>query len=128
MASKSTRPIPEGYHSITPYLIVRGGVKAIEFYTKALNAKELFRMPMPDGSIGHAEMQIGDSRIMLCDALFAQAVKAGAEVDRPLANQFYGDRSGNIRDPFGHLWTIATNIEEVSPEEMQRRMSQQQQQ
>jgi PhnB protein len=130
-------------------LIVSGATKAIEFYKKAFGATELFRMPQPDGRIGHAEMQIGDSRMMLADEhheigakspqtiggsavsillyvedvdrVFNQAVVAGAKVVRPLENQFYGDRMGGITDPFGHAWYIATHVEDVSPEEMQKR-------
>lgn len=144
------KPVPEGYHSVTPYLSVDGAVEAIEFYKKAFGAKELFRMPMPGGKIGHAEIQIGDSRIMLADEnpemggrspkslggspvglmvyvedvdrQFQQAIAAGARVTRPLKDQFYGDRSGNIEDPFGHKWTVATHIEDVAPEEMEKRM------
>ena len=153
MAGKATRYIPEGYHTVTPYLIVRGAAQALEFYRKAFNAKELYRLPMPDGKVGHAELRIGDSQVMLadempemsirgpqslggspvgmclyvedCDALFNQAVSAGAKVERPLADQFYGDRSGTVIDPYGHKWTIATHKEDVTPEEMQRRMAQQ---
>jgi PhnB protein len=153
MATKATRFIPEGYHSVTPYLYLRDAAKALEFYKRALNASELFRFPMPDGRIGHAEIRIGDSVVMLadeapergvkspqtlggtsagmalyvedCDALFKRAVEAGAKVDRPLADQFYGDRSGTIIDPFGHRWTISTHVEDVSPEEAERRMKQQ---
>ncbi len=150
MATKATRFIPEGYHSVTPYLIVRGGTGAIEFYKKAFNATELYRMPMPNGSIGHAEIRIGDSRVMLgdekpemnirgpqslgspvglclyvedCDSVFNRAVAAGAKVDRPVVDQFYGDRSGTVIDPYGHKWTIATHKEDVSPEEMKQRMA-----
>jgi len=148
--AKSVKPIPEGYHTVTPYLYVRGGVKAIEFYKKAFNAKELFRIPGADGkSIGHAEVKIGDSVIMLADevpemgvrspqtlnghsasfliyvenvdAAFKQAIDAGATVERPLENKFYGDRMGSLNDPFGHQWTLGTHIEDVSPEEMNKR-------
>jgi PhnB protein len=153
MASKTPRYIPEGYHTVTPYLIVRGAEQALAFYKKAFNASELYRLPMPDGRIGHAELRIGDSRVMLadempemkilappslggtpvgialyvedCDAIFNQAVSAGAKVERPLADQFYGDRSGTLIDPFGHKWTVGTHQEDVSPEEMKTRMSQQ---
>ncbi|MBN1205907.1 MAG: VOC family protein [Myxococcaceae bacterium] len=144
------KAIPEGYHTVTPYLIVKGAARALEFYKKAFNAKELGRMEGPGGTIGHAEFQIGDSRIMIADespdmgarspetvggspvglclyvedvdALFKQAVSAGAKEERPVKDQFYGDRSGTVRDPFGHQWTIATHKEDVPPEEMKRRM------
>jgi PhnB protein len=143
------KPIPEGYHSVTPYLIVKGAARALEFYKKAFNATELYRMEGPGGTIGHAEFQIGNSRMMLADefpdmgarspetiggspvglciytedvdALFKQALAAGGKQERPLTDQFYGDRSGTLRDPFGHQWTLATHKEDVSPEEMQRR-------
>ena len=146
----SVKPIPDGYHSVTPYLTVRGAAKAIEFYKEAFGAVELLRMPMPDGSIAHAEVKIGDSPVMFgeenpawgnkspqslggtpsglciyvadCDAVFNRALAAGATVMKPLANQFYGDRSGTVIDPFGHAWTIATHVEDVAPEEMQKRM------
>src|SRR5262249_10354457 len=132
---------------------IKGASDAIAFYKKAFGAEELVRMPMPDGRVGHAELQIGDSRIMLADempemgdavtksplslggttvglalyvpdvdALFKRAVDAGAKQMRPLANQFYGDRSGVVADPFGHIWTIASHVEDVSPEEMKKRM------
>ncbi len=146
------KPIPDGYHSVTPYLCIGapGASQALTFYAKAFGASELYRMPMPDGRVAHAEIQIGNSRIMLsdempemgvrgpgslgtpvgmciytedCDGMFNRAVEHGAKVDRPLANQFYGDRSGTVVDPFGHKWTIATHIEDVSPEEMQARMA-----
>jgi PhnB protein len=140
---------PEGYHTATPYLIVKGGVQALDFYKKAFGATEIMRMPRPDGKIGHAEIRIGDSRIMLADefpemdarspkslggspvglylyvedvdATFNQAVALGATVQKPVADQFYGDRSGGIVDPFGHVWYIATHTEDVSPEELQKR-------
>jgi PhnB protein len=146
MAVKST---PDGYHSVTPYLIVRGGAKAIDFYTKAFGAQELFRMEAPGGTLGHAEIQIGDSRVMLadehpemgakspeaiggspvhlmiyvddCDAVFNRAIAEGATEMRPLRDEFYGDRTGNLIDPFGHCWTISTHTEDVSPEELERR-------
>lgn len=148
MASK-VKPIPEGYHSITPYLSIDGAAAAIDLYKKAFGAKELFRMPAPDGRIGHAELQIGDSRFMLADeypemnfrgpkflggtpvmlhmyvedvdAMFARAVAAGMEVTRPLRNEFYGDRTATLKDPFGHSWSIGTHIEDVPPEEMEKR-------
>ncbi len=143
------KPIPEGYHTVTPYLIVKDGARAIEFYKKAFGATELLRMADPGGKIGHAEIKIGDSPIMLADevpemgarspqslggspvsillyvedvdALFSQAVAAGAKVQRPVKDQFYGDRTGGVTDPFGHVWYIATHKEDVSPEEMQKR-------
>src|SRR5580765_5768964 len=146
-----TKPIPDGYHTVTPYLIIKGAGDAIEFYQKAFGATELFRMPMPGGKIGHAEIRIGDSPIMLADecpesgarspqalggtsvslmlyvensdALTVQAVAAGATVIRPIQNQFYGDRSATLTDPFGHQWTIATHIEDVTPEEIDRRLA-----
>jgi len=145
----AVKPIPDGYPRVTPYLVVDGAQKAIEFYTTVLGATERMRMPGPDGRIGHAELQIGDSLIMLADefpdmgakgpsayggspvsislyvedvdATFDKATEAGATVVRPLENQFYGDRSGTFDDPFGHRWTIATRVEDVSPEEMGRR-------
>jgi PhnB protein len=141
---------PDGYHSITPYLIVRGGAAAIDYYKAAFGAVEQVRMPGPGGTIGHAEIRIGDSVVMLADeppdqqwrspqslggspvglllyvedvdARFNQALAAGGKVIKPLANQFYGDRSGTLADPFGHQWTLATHVEDVSPEEMKRRM------
>jgi len=146
MAVKSQ---PDGYHSVTPYLIVRGGARAIDFYTKAFGAEELFRMDTPGGGIGHAEVQIGDSRVMLadehpevgarspesiggsavhlmiyvddCDAVFNRAIAAGAKETRALRDEFYGDRVGNLIDPFGHSWSIATHKEDLSPEEIQQR-------
>lgn len=145
----AVKPIPEHYHTVTPYLIVDGAAEAIGFYKRAFNATELFRMDGPDGRVGHAEIRIGDSPIMLADehpergirgprtiggspvtimlyvedvdTLFNQAVAAGAKVNRPVVNQFYGDRSGSVEDPFGHTWHIATHVEDVPPDEMQRR-------
>jgi PhnB protein len=153
MAGKA-KPIPDGYHSITPYLSVRGATEAIAFYKKAFGAQELYRIDMPGGRIGHAELQIGDSRIMLADEFpdmpdmvaqspktvggttfginlyledvdtrFKQAVAAGATVKRSVKDQFYGDRSGTIEDPFGHIWTLSTHVEDVSGEEMKKRMA-----
>ena len=147
----AVKPIPEGYHTVTPYLIVKGAAEALAFYKKAFGAKELFRMDAPGGKVGHAEIMIGDSPIMLADEnpqylatspqtlggtpvgiclyvpnvdeLTAQAIAAGATVLRPLQNQFYGDRSATVEDPFGHKWTIATHIEDVSPEQMKERMA-----
>ena len=145
------KPIPEGYHSVTPYLFIRGAARAIDFYKNVFGAKEKMRMPGPDGKIGHAELQIGDSVVMLADenpqsqakspetvggatnslllylenvdSVFEKAVKAGAKSLKPVADQFYGDRMGTILDPFGQMWSVATHVEDVSPEEMQRRMA-----
>ena len=145
-----TKPIPEGYHSVTPYLIINGAAEAIAYYTKAFGATELFRMPAPGGKIGHAEIKIGDSPIMLADeapemgykgpktlggspisimiyvddvdTVFNQAIAAGGTEQRPLKDQFYGDRSGTLEDPFGHVWHVATHKEDVSPEQMEERM------
>ena len=150
----AVKPIPDGYHSVTPYLIIDGAARALEFYAKAFGAQETFRMPAPGGRIGHAEMRVGTSMIMLADEhpetgarspksfggspislmvyvedvdkVFARAVEAGATVQRPLANQFYGDRTGGIVDPFGHVWYLATHIEDVSSAEMERRAKAQQ--
>jgi uncharacterized glyoxalase superfamily protein PhnB len=146
-------PIPEGHHTITPSLVIKGAAEAIEFYKRAFGAEELYRMEMPgpDGqkNIGHAELQIGDSRLFLndefpshgvvgpngsspvsmflyvtdADAVFNQAVAAGATVAMPLANMFWGDRFGKLVDPFGHSWAVATHIEDVPPEEMPQRMA-----
>jgi PhnB protein len=141
------KPIPDGYHSVTPYLIVKGGDRAIEFYKRAFGATERFRMAQPDGKIGHAEIDIGDSCVMLADesdmirgpdsfggspvtillyvedvdATVKRAVEAGAKLTRPVENQFYGDRTGGITDPFGHVWYVATHVEDVPPDELQRR-------
>src|SRR5690348_3667073 len=143
------KAVPDGYHTATPYLIVKGAAAALDFYKKAFGATELFRMAGPDGKIGHAEIKIGDSPIMLADevpamgqrsphslggspvsillyvedvdAVFNQAVAAGANVARPVADQFYGDRTGGVTDPFGHAWYIATHKEDVSSEELQKR-------
>jgi PhnB protein len=145
----AVKPIPDGYHTITPYLYIRGAAGAIDFYKRAFGAVELFRMPMPDGRIGHAEIQIGNSVVMLADehpemgarspqtlggassgymiyvedvdAQFPKAVAAGAKVQRPLKDQFYGDRSATVEDPYGHVWTISTHKEDVPPDEMARR-------
>lgn len=142
-------PIPEGYPRITPALCIDGAAAAIDFYTSVLGATERMRMPNPDGTIGHAELQFGDSVIMLSDeypemgvrgpksiggtavtlslyvedvdAVFKSAVEAGATVLRPVADQFYGDRSGQFEDPFGHRWSVASHVEDISPEEMARR-------
>jgi PhnB protein len=148
----AVKPVPEGYHSATPYLVIDGAARAIEFYQKAFGAVEKFRMPDPKTNrIGHAEILIGNSHIMMADefpemgyksprslggtpvsillyvpdvdATVERAVKLGAKIEKPVQNQFYGDRMGSIEDPFGHKWSIATHIEDVSPEEMQRRMA-----
>ena len=144
----AVQPIPAGYHTVTPYLVVKGAASAIDFYKKAFDAIELMRMASPDGRVGHAEIRIGDSPIMLADefpemgfkgpdslggsavgillyvkdvdTLFNQAVAAGGKVSRPVKDQFYGDRSGTLTDPFGHVWTIATHTKDVSPEEMHK--------
>ena len=144
------KAVPEGFNSITPYLALRDAAKAIAFYKEALGATELYRLPMPNGKLGHAELQIGNSRIMmsdeapewgnksarslggtpigLClytdnvDALAERFVKAGGKVVRPVENQFYGDRSGTFEDPEGYKWTLAQHVEDVAPDEMQRRM------
>lgn len=147
--SGNVRPIPEGYHAVTSYLFIRGAAAAIDFYRRAFGAVELFRLQSPDGTIGHAEIKIGDSPVMLAeempgmnvrgpqslggtsvglmiylenvDEVFQRAVECGATVVRPLQNQFYGDRSGTVLDPFGHQWTVATHVEDVPPAEMERR-------
>ncbi len=147
----AVKPIPDGYHSITPYIIVDGAAAAITFYKDAFGATELFRLEIPGGKLGHAEIRIGDSPVMLADehpemgakgpaafggspvslmiyvedvdAVFAQAISAGAEEVRPVADQFYGDRSGIIKDPFGHQWSIATHKEDLSQEEIDRRFA-----
>jgi len=151
MAS-NVNPIPAGYHSTTPYLSIKGAAAALAFYKQAFGAEEIYRLAIPDGRIGHAEIQIGDSRIMMADempemadavakgprslggttfglcfyvadvdARFQRAVAAGATVKRPVKDQFYGDRSGTVEDPFGHLWTLSTHIEDVSMDEIRRR-------
>jgi PhnB protein len=142
-------PIPAGYHSVTPYLVIKDAARAIDFYKEVFGATELARMLMPDGSIMHAEIKIGDSPIMLTDecpdwnalspltiggtsvsivlylddvdGVVNRAVAAGATVLMPVADQFWGDRMGTVADPFGHKWSIATHMEDVSPEEMSRR-------
>lgn len=136
-------PIPPQYGSLTPYLVIPKCADAIAFYKKAFGAEEVMCMPMPDGSIAHAELKIGDSILMLseggpewpatssliclyvedCDAVFARAVEAGAQVIEPLADKFYGDRAGSVRDPFNQRWSIMTQKENLTPEEMQARMA-----
>jgi PhnB protein len=141
--------IPEGYNSVTPYLVIKGAAKAIEYYKNVFGATVVVRMDGPDGKVGHAELQIGDSRIMLadenpamgyrsaetigaspvslyvympdCDAIVEKAAKQGGKILKPVADQFYGDRSGFFQDPFGHLWGVATHKEDVSAEEMEER-------
>jgi len=146
----STKPVPEGFHTVTPSLTVRNAAQAIEFYKKALGAEELVRMAMPDGKIGHAELKIGDSIIFLSDempgmgfskspqtlggctgvlnlyvpdvdATFERAVTAGAKTTMPVADMFWGDRYGTFLDPFGFAWGIGTHVEDVSPAEMDKR-------
>jgi PhnB protein len=145
----AVKPIPDGYHTATPYLIIRGAGDAIEFYQKAFGATELFRFPTPDGKIGHAEIKIGDSPIMLADeypemgynspqtlggspvslmiyvedvdTIFNQAIAAGGTVKEAVSDKFYGDRIGTLTDPFGHVWHVSTHKEDVSVAEMQRR-------
>jgi PhnB protein len=146
----TANPIPDGYHSVTPYLIIDGAADALAFYERAFGAEEVLRFPSGD-KIAHAEIRIGDSIVMLADefpdmghlgpksrggssvglmiyladvdAAFAKALAAGATELKPLQDQFYGDRSGSVTDPFGHQWTLATHVEDVSEEEMQRRMA-----
>ena len=145
----AAKRIPEGHHSISPYLIVDGAERALDFYAKAFGAVELFRHRAPTGKVGHAEMRIGDCVIMLADvhpdfeaygpahyggspvslhlyvedvdAVARRAIAAGAKVKRPVADQFYGDRQGTIEDPFGHTWHLSTHVEDVSAEELDRR-------
>ncbi len=145
------KPIPDGYPWVTPYLCVDGVGAAIEFYERVLGATERMRMPAPDGKVGHAELQLGESIIMLADehpemgvrgpktiggtpvtislyvedvdAVFDAAMEAGAASVQPVANQFYGDRSGQFEDPFGHRWNVATHVEDVPPDEMEKRMA-----
>jgi PhnB protein len=152
MSKGKVRPIPEGVHTVTPHLIIRGAAAAIEFYKKALGATELMRMPMgAPGKIGHAELQIGTSRVFLadefpemgacapsatgnspvtlhlyvedCDKVFNHAVAAGAKAQMPPADMFWGDRYAKFKDPFGHDWAVATHVEDVPPEEMPKRMA-----
>ncbi|MDA0284505.1 MAG: VOC family protein [Planctomycetota bacterium] len=145
----TVQPIPEGYHSLTAYLVCKGATAAMEFYRKAFGAEEVMKLEMPGGLIGHAEMQIGNSKLMLadeceaasappvpgdsgvgfclyvenCDETFARAIAAGGTEKRPLQDQFYGDRSGTLVDPFGHTWTVATHTEDLTPEEINERMA-----
>ena len=147
----AVKPIPDGYSTVTPYLVMNGAARAIEFYKKAFGATELLRFPMPGGKLGHAEIKIGNSPIMLADempemghrgpqalggtpvsillyvedvdAMFNRAIAAGATVVKPVKDEFYGDRSGTLTDPFGHQWTVATHKEDVPLEEMHKRMA-----
>jgi PhnB protein len=150
--TRTVKPIPDGYHSVTPHLVIPGGraKEALDYYGRAFNAKEILRMPRPDGGIAHAEIQVGDSRVMLCDEdpkmeMFGpnhfggspislhvyladvdtatkQATGTGARVVRPLADQFYGDRTASLQDPFGYLWNLATHVRDVSMDEMKQHM------
>lgn len=145
----AVKPVPEGFHTATPYLIVKDAAKALDFYKAAFGAAELMRMADPSGKIGHAEIRIGDSPIMLAeehpdmgfrgpqalggspvgimlyvedvDGRFRQAIEAGGVERKPVQDQFYGDRNGTLEDPFGHVWTIGTHIEDLSNQEIQRR-------
>jgi len=146
----AVKPTPNGYHSVTPYLLLQDAAAALDFYQKAFNATELFRLPTPDGKIGHAEIKVGNSPIMLADdcgtegswrnpklaggtsiglhvyvedvdGMFDRALEAGAKVVRPVQDQFYGDRTGRLEDPFGHVWFLATHKEDLTPEEINRR-------
>ena len=147
---KKVNYIPEGYNTVTPYLVIKGAAKAIDYYKNVFGATIVVRMDGPHGSVGHAELQIGDSRIMLadenpamgnrsaetiggspvslyvylpdCDKVVAKAAEEGAKILKPVQDQFYGDRNGFIQDPFGHLWGIATHVEDVSPQDMKERM------
>jgi PhnB protein len=147
----NVKPVPEGYHTVTPYLFIKGAARAIEFYKSVFGACEIVRMPSPGGQVMHAEIKIGDSVVMLADenpqigalspesvggtgsglnvylpdvdTVAQKAVGAGAKLVRPVKDQFYGDRSGTLIDPFGHMWFVATHIEDVSPEEMEKRMA-----
>jgi PhnB protein len=147
----AVKPIPDGYPRVIPYLVVDGASNAIDFYTKVLGAKEEVRMGGPDGKVGHAELRIGDSVVMLADAfpgmgmqdpesiggtpvsivvyvedvdtIFAAGLAAGAKEVEAVENKFYGDRAGTFDDPFGHRWNIMTHVEDVSPEEMEKRMA-----
>lgn len=143
------KPVPDGYHTITPYLSVNGATAAIEFYKKAFGAREVLKLAQPDGRVGHAELQIGQSRIMLADefpqmefrspstiggtpvhlhmyvenadAVVSQAVAAGAKLLRPVQDQFYGDRLGTVADPYGHVWHVSTHTEDLSMDELRKR-------
>ena len=148
----SVKPIPDAYRRVTPYLYIDGAAAAIDFYCRVLGATERMRLPMPGDKIGHAELELGDSVIMLADefpdmdvrgpktiggtsvslmvyvddvdAIVAKALDAGATLKEPVEEKFYGDRAGQIEDPFGHVWSIATHVEDIAPEEMAERMKQ----
>ena len=145
----SAKPIPAGHHTVAPYLAIKDAVKALEFYKKAFGATESYKLLMPDGRLGHAEIRLGDSLIMMADefpeyggkapttlggspvsihlyvedvdAFFKKALAAGAKERKPVMDQFYGDRSGQLEDPFGHLWWVATHKEDVAPDELEKR-------
>lgn len=145
----AVQPVPEAYRSVTPYLCVDGAAAAIDFYKRAFAAEELFRLAMPDGRVGHAELRIGDTPVMLADAceegpsrsprtlggtsvglhlyvedvdtVFRRTVEAGARVIRPLQDQFYGDRTGTVEDPYGHVWFLASHREDLLPAEIEKR-------
>ena len=147
--AKNVSPIPRGYHTVTPYLAVRNAAQALDFYKRAFGAEEVMRMNGPQGTVSHAEIKIGDSIVMIAeeaassglrspqslggstasvflylndvDATFKQAVSAGAKSQQPVTDMFWGDRYGRLTDPYGHLWSLATHIEDVAPEEMQKR-------
>jgi PhnB protein len=149
--ANNVKPIPDGYHHVTPYLSIKGAAAAIDFYKKAFGAVEVVRMPQPDGRIGHAELKFGDSFVMLSDEFpeiqvvgpktlgntsvglllyvddvektVERSVALGAKIIKPVQDQFYGDRNATLEDPFGHKWTVATHIEDVTPEEMKQRMA-----
>lgn len=148
--SEKVKSVPDGYHSLTPYLIVNDAARAIEFYKEVFGAAEIMRLDAPGGKVGHAELKIGDSIMMLSDeceetgqrnpqtlggtpvglmlyvedvdTVVGRAISAGAKLVRPVADQFYGDRTGGVEDPFGHSWYVATHVEDVTPEELQRRV------
>jgi PhnB protein len=147
--STHVKPIPDGFTAVTPYLIVKGAAQAIEFYKRAFDAEEVMRLAMPDGKVAHAEIRIGGAVVMLADeapqwkawspqtigdtacslmlyvddvdAAFKRALEAGASQTMEVADQFYGDRTGGLKDPFGHKWTLGTHVENVPPEEIERR-------
>jgi PhnB protein len=147
----TVKAVPAGHHTVTPYLAIRNGAEALAFYKKAFGATEIYKLMMPDGRLGHAELRLGDSVVMLADefpefggkapqtlggspvsihlyvedvdSFFKKAVAAGAKERKPIEDQFYGDRTGQLEDPYGHLWWVATHKEDVAPEEMQKRVS-----